>query len=181
MINQIDAAGAGKVTAGFSTTGNGITLTDDTTGAGTLTVTPISGTTTAADLGLTTSPTGGTITGTDVNPVTVPGVFSALNALSVALKKNDTAGITEAAQQLQTASQTVTNANASVGSQLQELSSRSTDLSSQTLANQTLMSKFQDVDYTTAITQFQTLQDGLQASLEVSAKTLNESLLNYIQ
>jgi flagellar hook-associated protein 3 FlgL len=180
VINQINTQAAGKVTASFATTGNGIVLTDDTTGTGTLAVTPIGGATTASDLGLTSAATGGTIVGTDVNPITVPGVFSALTALSTALRTNNTAGITAAAAQLQTASQTVTDANATIGSQVQELTSRSTDLSSQTLANQTLLSNFQDVDYTTAITQFQTLQDGLQASLEVSAKTLNESLLNYI-
>lgn len=180
VINQINTQAAGKVTASFATTGNGIVLTDDTTGTGTLAVTPIGGATTASDLGLTSAATGGTIVGTDVNPITVPGVFSALTALSTALRTNNTAGITAAAAQLQTASQTVTDANATIGSQIQELTSRSTDLSSQTLANQTLLSNFQDVDYTTAITQFQTLQDGLQASLEVSAKTLNESLLNYI-
>lgn len=180
VINQINTAGAGKVTAGFATTGNGIVLTDNTAGAGTLTVTPLSGDTTASDLGLTTKATAGVITGTDVNPVTVSGVFSDLQALSTALRSNSTAGITTAAEGLQTDSQNVTDANGAVGAQLQELSSRNADLSTQTLANQTLLSQFQDVDYAAAVTQYQTLQTGLQASLEVSARTLSVSLLDYI-
>ncbi len=180
VINQINAQSAGKVTASFATTGNGIVLTDDTTGAGTLTVTPLNAATTAADLGLTTAASGGKITGTDVNPVTVPGIFSDLQALSTALKNNDTNGITAAAQGLTTDAQNVSDANASVGSQVQQLTSRSSDLSDQTLANQTLLSTFQDVNYTTAVTQYQTLQNSLQASLEVTSKTLSMSLLNYI-
>jgi flagellin-like hook-associated protein FlgL len=68
----------------------------------------------------------------------------------------------------------------SVGAQLQDLGSRSSDLTSQTTANQTLLSTFQDVDYTTAATTYQTLQTNLQASLEVTASTLQLSLLNYV-
>ena len=180
VINQINTAGAGKVVASFATTGNGIVLTDTTTGAGKLSVASLNGATTAVDLGLAGNSAGGVITGSDVNPIGVAGIFSDLKKLSNALKGNDTAGITLSAQGLQTDSQNVTQANASVGSRLQELNNRSADLSGQTLANQTLLSKFQDVDYTTAVTQFQTLQTGLQASLQVSAKTLNLSLLNYI-
>jgi flagellar hook-associated protein 3 FlgL len=180
VVNQINAAGAGTVTASFATSGNGIVLTDNTTGAGKLTVTPLNSATTASDLGLTTTEAGGVITGTDVNPIGVQGIFSDLKALSTALKSNSTTGITEAAQSLQTDSTKVTDANASIGSRLQELSNRSSDLSTQTLANQTLLSKFQDVDYTTAVTQYQTLQTGLQAALQVSAKSLSLSLLNYI-
>jgi flagellar hook-associated protein 3 FlgL len=180
VIDQINTATAGKVTASFATTGNGIVLTDNTVGAGQLKVTPVNAASTAADLGLTGTEVGGVITGTDVNPVTVPGIFTDLQKLRVALRNNDTNGITAAAQGLATDYQNVTDVNGSVGAQLQELSSRSSQLSSQTLANKTLLSTFQDVDYTTAATQFQTLQTGLQASLEVTSKTLNLSLLDYI-
>jgi flagellar hook-associated protein 3 FlgL len=180
VINQINTQTGGKVTASFATTGNGINLTDNTTGTGKLTVTPINAASTAADLGLTATAVGNTITGTDVNPVGVPGIFTDLKNLSAALRANNTAGITAAAQGLATDAQNVSNVNGSVGAQLQELGNRSTDLSTQTLANKTLLSNFQDVDYTTAVTQYQTLQTGLQASLEVSAKSLSMSLLDYI-
>jgi flagellar hook-associated protein 3 len=180
VINQINTQTGGKVTASFATTGNGIVLTDNTTGAGKLVVTPLNAASTAADLGLTGTETNGVITGTDVNPVDVPGLFTDLQKLRVALRNNDTNGITAAAQGLATDYQKVTDVNGSVGAQLQELSSRTTALSSQTLANKTLLSSFQDVDYTTAVTQYQTLQTALQASLEVTSKALSASLLDYI-
>jgi flagellin-like hook-associated protein FlgL len=180
VLDQINAAAGGKVTASFAKTGNGIVLTDNTTGAGTLTVTPINAATTAAHLGLTTAAVGNTITGTDVNPVNVPGVFTDLKNLADALNSNSTEGITAAAQGLASDAQTVTDTSGSVGAQLQDLSSRSSDLTSQTTANQTLLSTFQDVDYTTAATTYQTLQTNLQASLQVTASTLQLSLLNYI-
>jgi flagellar hook-associated protein 3 FlgL len=143
-------------------------------------VTPINAATTAADLGLTTPAVGNTITGTDVNPVNVPGIFADLKNLADALTSNSTAGITAAAEGLTSDAQTVTDVSGSVGAQLQELSNRSADLTSQTTANQTLLSSFQDVDYTTAATTYQTLQTNLQASLQVTASTLQLSLLNYI-
>jgi flagellin-like hook-associated protein FlgL len=180
VINQINTQAAGKVTASFATTGNGIVLTDDTAGADKLTVTPLNGASTAADLGLTGTESNGVITGADVNPLVVTGIFSDLQALSTALQTNNTNGITAAAAALTTDSTKVSDANATVGAQVQQLTNRSSDLSSQTLANQTLLSQFQDVNYTTAVTQYQTLQNSLQASLEVTSKSLSMSLLNYI-
>jgi flagellar hook-associated protein 3 len=180
VLDQINSQTGGTVTASFATTGNGIVLTDNTTGTGTLTVTPINDAGTAADLGLTTAAVGNTITGTDVNPVNVPGIFADLKSLSDALNNDSTAGITAAAQGLTNDAQTVTDVSGSVGAQLQDLSSRSADLTGQTTANETLLSTFQDVDYTTATTTYQTLQTNLQASLLVTANTLQISLLNYI-
>jgi flagellar hook-associated protein 3 FlgL len=179
-IDQINTQGGGKITAAFATTGNGIVLTDRTTGTGKLFVTPLNGATTAADLGLTTPAAGNVINGSDVNPINVSGIFADLQKLRVALRNNDTAGITAAAEGLTNDSQKVSDVNGSVGARLQELTSRSTDLSTQTLANKTLLSNFQDVDYTTAVTTYQTLQTNLQAALAATSKTLNLSLLNYV-
>jgi flagellar hook-associated protein 3 FlgL len=136
--------------------------------------------TTATDLGLTTAASGGKITGTDVNPVSTPGLFTDLQNLSAALSSNNTAGITAAAQGLANDAQTVTDVTGTVGARAQALSSQSTDISSENVATQSLLSQFQDVDYTTAVTTYQTLQTSLQASLEVTSKTLGMSLLNYL-
>jgi flagellar hook-associated protein 3 FlgL len=180
VIDQINTAAGGKVTAGFSTTGNGIVLTDTTTGTGTLSVTALNAATTASDLGLTGTATGNKITGTDVNGVETPGLFTDLNALRVALRNNDTNGITKAAEALQTDQSAVSDLQGVVGARTQELTARTTDISTQNVATQTLLSQFQDVDYTTAITQYQSLQNSLQASLEVTAKTSSLSLLDYL-
>jgi flagellar hook-associated protein 3 FlgL len=180
VINQINTAAAGKVTASFATTGNGIVLTDNTTGAGTLTVTPLNASTAAADLGLTAPAVGNTITGTDVNPITTSGIFTDLLNLSKALKNNDTNGITTAAQGLASDSAQATLVRATAGAKSQELQAQTTQITAENTATQTMLSNLQDVDYTTAITQFQTLQTSLQAALETAAQTQDMSLAEFL-
>ncbi len=68
-----------------------------------------------------------------------------------------------------------------VGARVQELDNHQTTLQSQNVATQTLLSSLTDTDYTSTITQFQTLQNSLQASLQATAKMLNLSLLNFLQ
>jgi flagellar hook-associated protein 3 FlgL len=180
VLNQINTAAAGKLTASFSTTGNGIVLTDNTTGPGTLTVTPLNGSTAAADLGLTAPAVGNTITGTDVNPISTSGVFTDLMNLSNALKNNDTNGITTAAEGLATDSSQATLVRATAGAKNQELQGQATQITAENTATQTMLSQLQDVDYTTAITQYQTLQTSLQAALETAAQSPTMSLADYL-
>jgi len=180
VLNQINTASAGKITAGFSTTGNGIVLTDNTTGPGTLTVTPLNGSTAASDLGLSSPAVGNTITGTDVNPIITSGVFTDLMNLSNALKNNDTNGITTAAQGLAADSSQATLVRATAGAKSQELQGQATQITAENNATQTMLSQLQDVDYTTAITQYQTLQTSLQAALETAAQSPTMSLTDYL-
>ncbi len=178
---QINAAAGGKVTASLATGGGGLVLTDHTAGAGALAVTPVNAATTAADLGLTAATTaGGTLTGADVNPVVTPGLLTDLNDLRVALRANDTAGIGQAADALQDDSQSVATVRGVVGARVQELDSRATTLTTQNTSTQALLSSYRDVDYATTVTQYQTLQTSLQASLQVTAKTLSLSLMDYL-
>jgi flagellar hook-associated protein 3 FlgL len=180
VLNQINTAGGGKITASFATTGNGIVLTDNTTGAGTLTVTPLNDSAAATDLGLTTPAVGNTITGTDVNPMTTSGIFTDLQNLSNALKNNDTDGITTAAEGLATDSSQATLVRATAGAKSQELQAQATQITAENTATQSMISQLQDVDYTTAITQFQTLQTSLQAALETAAQSQNMSLAQFL-
>jgi len=180
VLNQINTASAGKITAGFSTTGNGIVLTDNTTGPGTLTVTPLNGSTAASDLGLSSPAVGNTITGTDVNQISTSGVFTDLMNLSNALKNNDTNGITTAAQGLAADSSQATLVRATAGAKSQELQGQATQITAENTATQTMLSQLQDVDYTTAITQYQTLQTSLQAALETAAQSPTMSLADYL-
>ncbi len=57
---------------------------------------------------------------------------------------------------------------------------RTDQITTENQATQSLMSQLSDTDFTAAITRFQLLQTSLQATLQVSAKTLNESLLNFL-
>jgi len=180
VLNQINTAAGAKLTASFSTTGNGIVLTDNTTGAGTLTVTPLNGSTAAADLGLNSPAVGNTITGTDVNPIATSGVFTDLLNLSNALKNNDTNGITNAAQGLAADSAQTTLVRATAGATSQELQNQATQITAENTATQTMLSQLQDVDYTTAISQYQTLQTSLQAALETAAQSPDLTLADYL-
>jgi len=176
-------AGAGVgVTASFAATGNGINLTDAAGGPGTLTVTALNDSTAAADLGLTVAATSGgtSIIGSDVNPVETSGIFSDLSKLQSALNSNNQQQITAAGAALQTDYNQLVAARGANGAQLQAVSSRQTSIGDQTLATTTLLSSLQDVDYTTAVTQFQTLQNSLQASLLTTSKVLSLSLLNFL-
>src|SRR6185503_2179486 len=103
VINAINAADGGAgVTASLDPATNGIKFTDATGGSGTLAVLALNGSTAVADLGLANGATSGnTLTGTDVNPVQSLGLFGDLQKLRDALTKNDTQGITDAAQLVQ--------------------------------------------------------------------------------
>jgi flagellar hook-associated protein 3 FlgL len=180
-INADATAAGAKVTAAFATTGNGITLTDSAGGTGTLALSPLNSSSAAAQLGLTASASNGVITGTDVNPISANGIFGDLKKLSTALKANDQAGITAAAQALQADYQQVTDVRGSNGATLQELQDRTTQLTAQNTATQSLLSSVQDANYTTVISQYETLQTALQAGLETASKTLQLSLLDFLE
>jgi flagellar hook-associated protein 3 len=177
--NDAGTAGAG-VTASFSSSGNGIVLTDTAGGSKTLTAVADNFSNALSDLGLTGTQSGGVITGTDVAPVQASGIFSNIMKLRDALENNDQNGITAAAQGLQDDLSRTTTIHGQVGAKEQELSSTQTQLDTENLATQSLLSSITDTNFTTAITQFQTLQTALQASLQTAGKTLNESLLDFL-
>jgi flagellar hook-associated protein 3 FlgL len=180
VLNQMNAAAGGKFTASISTNGNGIVLTDNTTGAGTLTVTPLNASPAAKDLGLLVAPTGNQINGNDPSGITVPGIFTDLQNLRDALRTNSQTGITTAAEGLQADATQVTQVQGKTGAMEQELQQQSTRLTAENTSTQAMISQVQDVDYATATTQFQQLQDSLQAALAAAGKTLNLSLMDYI-
>jgi len=96
------------------------------------------------------------------------------------LKNNDTNGITTAAQGLAADSSQATLVRATAGAKSQELQGQATQITAENTATQTMLSQLQDVDYTTAITQYQTLQTSLQAALETAAQSPAMSLTDYL-
>ena len=184
-INTASAAAAGgagaNVTASFATTGNGIVLTDSSGGnTSKFTVASVGGSSAAADLGLSTAASGNTITGTDVNGIQASGIFGDLSALATALTNNDLNGINAAAEKIQTDTTAASAAQGLAGAQSQALQNRTAELSSQNVATQQLLSSVQDVNMTSAISEFQTLQTALQAALLTTAQSQQLSLLNFL-
>ncbi|MGN6505010.1 MAG: flagellar hook-associated protein FlgL [Tepidisphaeraceae bacterium] len=180
-INTSATTAGASVTASFSSTQNGIVLTDTAGGAGTLTLTPKNTSNAAADLGLTTPASGNVITGTDVNPVKAQGIFADLNDLRNAMRSGDKVAMTNAAQQLQGDYTRVVNAHGAVGAQVQALQSRQTQLDQQTTSNKALLSQLEDVDFTQAATKFQLLQTSLQAAMQTTSTMLNLSLMDFLK
>jgi flagellar hook-associated protein 3 FlgL len=172
-------AGAG-LTASFAATGNGIVLTDTAGGAGTLSLAAINFSQATADLGLTAAAAGGVISGTDVNAVEPDGVFSHLAGLRDALRNNDQAAITKAAEGLKLDYDRVVRMRGETGARVQEIESRQQRLADQNVATTALLSSLEDVDFTEAIARFQTLQTALQASLQTSARMLDLSLMDFL-
>jgi flagellar hook-associated protein 2 len=79
VITDINNASGGKVTASIPTGSAGISLTDNTTGAGLLSVTDINGSKAAEGLGLTVTSSGGTLTGKDLIAGIDTTLISSLN------------------------------------------------------------------------------------------------------
>jgi flagellin-like hook-associated protein FlgL len=177
-INTADAGGG--VTASFATTGNGIVLNDSTAGPNKLSVISINFSTAAKDLGLDQAPVGSTLTAKDTNGIDVPGVFGNLAKLQTALAANDQAGITAAAEGLKSDYDRIVRVRGETGARIQELDSRQSNLQDENLATTGLLSNLKDTDFTAAISQFQTLQTSLQASLQSTARILNLSLMDFL-
>ena len=180
VLNSINTATGGAVTAAMSTTGNAIVLTDTTTGSTPFGIKPLNDSTAAAQLGLMNAPSGNTITATGAGAVQSTGLFGNLQALIANLQSGDTSGITTAATGIQTDMNRVTELRGQTGATEQELQNRQTQLTQESTAATALVSQLQDTDMAKTITQFTTLQTALQASLQTAASSLQLSLLNYI-
>ncbi len=185
VINAINGADGHsnpgvKVTASLNASGNGITLTDASTGGGTLTVAGLNGSTAAADLGIAGNATAGVLAGSDVNTLSPGGLFTSLSMLRDALLKNDSAGITRAATLLTADASRVTASRGVVGAREQAIDARKTTNTNENTALQSALSLLADTDMTSAITQFQQLQTAYQAALQTNQTARNLSLLDFL-
>jgi flagellar hook-associated protein 3 FlgL len=180
VLTAINTAAAGKVVASLATTGSGIVLTDTTGGTGALSVTPLNNSSAAKQLGLTTAASGATLTGNDTGAPTSAGIFANLQALMNSLQSGDAQAITAAGQGISADTTRVISYQGQAGAVEKSLTSQQTALQTQNTATTALMSQLQDADYASVITQYQTLQTALQASLETAAQSQQISLLNYL-
>jgi flagellar hook-associated protein 3 FlgL len=173
---------ATKVTAALNATGNGISLTDASSGAGTLAVTALNASAAAAQLGIAkTATTPGIINGDDTNPLVPTGVFSSLTLLRDSLLKNDTAGIARAAALLEKDGTRAIKARGIAGAKAKDVSSRKDDVTEEQTQLKSALSLLADTDFTETATKFQQIQTAYQASLQVAQTTRNLSLLDFLK
>lgn len=191
MINQAAADaglsigepgdGGSDLNIGFAADGNGLVIEDNTIGAEDFKVISINQSTAADDLGIALNAhDDATINGEDVAKVQVDSIFTHLINLKASLLKNDSRGISLAADNLSSDSDAVTQMRATIGVRTQraeEALNRSSELG---ISESSLLSKLQGGDLTELILKYQNLQYQLQASLSVGAQNLQMSLLDFL-
>ncbi len=132
------------------------------------------------ELGLDVAAVSGVINGTDVAPVESQGIFANLDALRNAMRNNDQAAMTRAAEKLDLDLQRVIANHGKVGAMVREFESRTEQMEDQNLATTSLLSSIQDIDFTEAVSRFQLLQTAMQATLQATAKSMSLSLMDFL-
>jgi len=181
LLDLINAAGGGRISASLATTGNGIVITDNTVGAGTLTIERLNVSPTIDSLGLNVTASGNQLVGQDVNPIRVDSAFTALLELKWAMAADDAQSISLAAQRLERALDRLQDVQGQVAALARANLERAERIDNETTAAQILQSEVRDVDLAEAVVRFQQLQTALQANLATGSRILSLSLLDYLR
>lgn len=181
VIDAFNAAGGGAISASLSTAGNGITIADNTTGGGTISINRINISPALDGLGLAVSAVSNTLLGDDPNPQRVDGAFTALIELREALQRDDTRAITLATQRLEGALTQMQEVQGGVASRARAMEERAVRFDDTISATQVLLSDVRDVDIADAVVRFQQLQNALQANLATASRILNLSLIDFLR
>ncbi len=174
-INTAATAAGSTLTAAFDPTTPGLSLTNIAA------ISDVGTGNAVTDLGLSADVAAGVLTGADVNQVTSEGVFSHLRELAEALERGDTTGATRALSSLEADESTAIDARGEVGTRVREVQQRLDYLADEELVTRDLLSRVEDVDYATALLEYQTLQTSLQAQLQTTAQLLGLSLFDFIR
>ncbi len=182
LINAAATAAGVAIEAGLALVGNGIRIEDTTGGAGELVVSRLNYSYAIDDLGLEQVARGANteVVSDDTNGIRADSVLSALYDLEHALREDDELGITMAADRLNEFMDDFLEARGVIGARSKGFSDRLTQMEDATYATQEYVSKLRDLDYTEAITRFQSAQVALQASLMTGSRLMSLSLMDYV-
>lgn len=181
VLDLFNTRGGGAITAALARQGNGITITDHTTGAGALRIERLNLSPAIDGLGLNVTATGDTLTGADVNPVRVHSPFTTLLALRDGLADDDTQTISAAGQDLNEDLRRMQATQGKLAAKAAAMLERTSRIENEMTATRVLQSDIRDVDMTEAIVRFQQVQTALQANLATAARIMNLSLLDYLR
>ena len=181
-INTAATEAGVSITASFATTGNGIRLEDASRGDEALTVRNAGLSQAAAGLGLTDPALAedGELVGADVNPTRTEGVFDALVELENALRNDDTAAISRAAESLDGLILETTRTQGVVGARAQNARDQVEQMQLAANSTETLLSEVEDLNYAEAVTELTSAQTQLQATLQTATAVLNLSLFDFL-
>lgn len=124
---------------------------------------------------------GASITVNVVGQTTFDPIFAALGSLSAALAANDSTSIQAAESSLDGAHTTLLTTRAQVGARVNRLQAQSDRLTATQVSVTELLSKVEDTDYTATLSNFSTAQTVYKAALEVGARSLQPSLMDYLR
>lgn len=178
VIDAINAAGSGTLTASLNAVGNGISIADSS-GTGPLS---IAATDTAVALGISGSETDPSepLTGRDVNPQKSTGLISVLTSLEQALQVGDDAELTRLNAQIDAESDRLIQTLAELGVRTQTLENvENRLLDDELLINEDLSKQF-DADLAEVLSNFVAQQQVLQATYQVAGQGLQLNLLQFL-
>ncbi len=183
LINAAAEEAGVSVEASLAETGNGIRITDSTSGSGNLSVTLLNASPAAVQLGLlkTVTDPEAALVGDDVRPVRTDGIMDALFQLEQALRNDDTQGITEAADRLDQLRNELVRQQGIVGARSQGITQKRRQIEDAKVVTQRFLSEIQDLDYAEATTKLQQTLTQFQANLQVGSALLNLSLLDFLR
>lgn len=181
VLDAINTAGGGDVTAQLAADGNGITLVDNIGGGSDFKVTPLNNSFAAEDLGIKQNAgASATLTGDDVATVQSESVLTHLMALRDALRNNDERAITLAGQSIEADVSKMATERAKVGVRANQITSETERVQQRSITTEALLSDIRDTDYASAITRLTQLQQQLEANLSSSSRMLQLSLLDFL-
>ncbi|MCA9242518.1 MAG: flagellar hook-associated protein FlgL [Phycisphaerales bacterium] len=180
LLDLLNTAGGGAITARLADIGSGIELIDNTGGGGLqlerLNVSP------ALDsLGFQSGTFAGGVVGDDIHPLRVDSPFTALLDLREALQADDTRAIGFAAERLQDVMPVMQRIQGQLASKARAMLDREERLTSEKTATEIMQSDVRDVDLAEAIVRFQQQQIALQANLSTSSQVLRLNLFDFLQ
>ncbi len=183
LINQAAQDAGVTVTAAFAETGNGIRLTDGTSGGGNLSVSSLNLSTAAIDLGIVRTVSGGEteLAGDDVNPTRTEGIVGALIDLENSLRADDTQGISLAGARLDELRTEATRMHGIIGARSQAMTMKRMQMEDAAASTQVFLSQVQDLDYAEAVVQMQAAVTQLQANMQTSSNLLSLSLMDFLR
>jgi len=183
VIDAINAVAPTTLVAALTGDGNGIELRDTSIGSNDFVVANVNFSTAATDLGIakSISPGENVLVGDDVNPIKPDGMFSHLYELYEALMDGDSARITAAGEKLKEDYDRAVRFRAEAGARLADVESRQQRLQDTIVQTRALRSDLLEVDFTEAITRFQTIQAALQANLIAGSHMLDLSLMDFLR
>lgn len=181
VIDLINARAGGAVTASHNLFGNGIRLVDNTLGSGVFRVEKLNLSPAIDGLGLNASSTGGVLSGRDVNPVRVDSVFTGLLELRDALQRDDSRGVSRAAERFGRVLSGMQQIQGELAARARGMQDRAARVEAEVSATQVMNSDVRDADLSEAIIRFQQLQTALQANMATASRVLGLSLIDYLR